>query len=293
MIVPLGSFGAFSFGLEQKYFASNRIELTDPALDANVLYVARSGLYELVPSYSIRLPHFLSDFAIGASYRVFFGNSYSTLERGKSETWGEEDFWMANNVFITKKETATYEAKGNWARRFGGSLHFHRKTIDYFVSYFPSVEMEKNINLNIQFSNFDTLQSIKREEKFELPEHFATGMHFIFLRNQNISLVYENQNANSYFIEYKLSGTGLHYSPFLQRNNFGLKAWYAEKYIKDVEEYGASLFSDLWIGRRGTIAGVAIFGGYRSAKDPWNEPFFGFNLNLTGVGNWGTSSRRR
>jgi hypothetical protein len=61
-----------------------------------------------------------------------------------------------------------------------------------------------------------------------------------------------------------------------------------------VHEYGGSLFSDLWLGRRGTLAGLALYGGYRQAKEPyWDELFFGFKLNLTGVGNWGTSSRRK
>jgi len=297
MVLPLGFLGTFGIGLEQKFFASNRIELIDTAQNANILYTSRVGIYELLPSYSLRLPYFLSDFAVGVSYRVKFGNSYSTVELGRSQEWKEDD-WMAKNVSITKKETGVFETNSDWWKNFGYSMHFHRKNVDYFISYFPSVEMQKDIKENVQFNVDDTLLASARAETFKLPKRFASGFHFRFLQKHNLSFVYEEQRSDediiSLFGEYKISGTGLHYSPFLQRNDFGINAWYAEKYLKDVNEYGVSLFSDLWMGRRGTLVGVALFGGYRQAKEPyWNEPFFGFKFSLTGVGNWGTSIRRR
>ena len=293
MVLPLGFLGTFGIGFEQKYFASNRLELIDTALNANILYTSRVGIYELLPSYSLKM----GDFAAGFSYRIGFGNSYSAIERGRNKEW-DSDAWMARNVLITKKEFGVFETTSDWWKNFGYSLHFHRKTVDYFISYFPSVEMKKDIKENVQFSDIDTLQSFKRAETFKLPKRFASGVHFRFLQNQNLSFVYEEQRAEedivSLFTEYKISGTGLHYSPFFKRNDFGINAWFAEKYLKDVNEYGASLFSDLWMGRRGTLVGVALFGGYRQAKEPyWDEPFFGFKLSLTGVGNWGTSVRRR
>jgi long-chain fatty acid transport protein len=301
MILPLGFLGTLGIGLEQKYFASNRLELIDAALDANMLYSARIGIYELTPSYSIRLPLFLSDFAIGASYRIFFGNFNSSLERKN-----HDDSWMAKGVTVAKKESGHFKADDDWWRNFGASLHFHSKTADYFLSCFPSVQMQKNIRESIQYSNSGNLEATEKTETFKLPEHFASGIHFRFLQNQNLSLVYELQNfeetelaaetqkALSYFAEYKITGTGLHYSPFFSRNNFGANVWYAEKYLKDVKEFGASLLSDLWLGYRGTSVGLALFGGYRFAKAPyWDESFFGIKLNLTGVGNWGTSARRK
>jgi long-chain fatty acid transport protein len=301
MILPLGFLGTLGVGLEQKYFSSNRLELIDAALDANMLYSARIGIYELAPSYSIRLPFFLSDFAIGASYRVFFGNFNSSLER-KSRG----DSWMAKGVTVAKKESGYFKADDDWWRNFGAGLHFHSKTADYFLSYFPSVQMQKNIKESVQYSNSEDLEATEKTEVFKLPKRFASGIHFRFLQNQNLSLVYELQNfeetelaaetqkAISYFAEYKVTGTGLHYSPFFARNNFGANVWYAEKYLKDVREFGASLLSDLWLGYRGTSVGLALFGGYRFAKEPyWDEPFYGIRLNLTGVGNWGISARRK
>jgi long-chain fatty acid transport protein len=303
MVLPFGFWGAFGIGLNQTYFASNRLEFADAV--SNVSLSSRVGFYELTPSYSIRLPFFLSDFALGTSYRVFFGNSYSTLTRGKSKGW-DEDSWMAKNVLITKKETSSFYSKDDWQKNFGYSLHFHKKSLDYFVSYFPSVQIQKNAKENIQFSNTDTLQARDTTTSFKLPKHFASGVHYRFWQNQNLSFVHERQNfeecelaaktgnAFSWLAEYKITGTGLHYSPFLKRNNFGINAWYAEKYLKNVNEYGASLLSDMWLGRRGTLVGLSFFGGYRQAKEPyWDELFFGFELNLTGVGYWGTSARRR
>jgi len=295
MVLPFGFLGTFGIGLNQTFYANNRLELADDT--SNISLLSRLGLYELTPSYSIRLPFFLSDFAIGASYRILFGNSYSTITRGNNKNaWGK-DSWMANNVNITKKETSTFNSNDNWWRNFGYSLHFHKKSIDYFVSYFPSVQVEENIKENIQFSNTDTLQSSERTEGFKLPKHFASGIHYRFWQNQNLSIVHEQQNfenkAFSWLAEYKITGTGLYYSPFLKRNNFGLNAWYAEKYLKNVNEYGVSLLSDMWLGRRGTLLGLSLFGGYRQAEDYWNELFFGFEFNLIGVGNWGTSARRR
>ena len=292
MVLPFGFLGTFGIGLNQIYSANNRLEFEDET--SNISFVSRVGLYELTPSYSIRLPLFLSDFAIGTSYRIFFGNSYSTITRGNSEDWGK-DSWMANNVMITEKKIGIFSSDDSRWKNFGYSMHFHKKSIDYFVSYFPSVKMKKNIKENIQFSNTDTLQSSSRTEDFELPKHLASGIHYRFLQNQNLSLVYEQQNEDfSGLVEYKFTGTGLYYSPFLKRNNFGVNIWYAEKYLKDVNEYGVSLLSDMWLGRRGTLVGLSFFGGYRQAKEPyWNELFFGFELNLTGVGYWGTSARRR
>ena len=292
MVLPFGSWGAFGIGLNQKYSTSHRLELEDET--SNISLLSRAGLYELTPSYSIRLPFFLSDFSLGTSYRIFFGNSYSTITRGKSNDWGE-DSWMANNVLITDRERGSYISDDNWWRNFGYSMHFHKKSIDYFVSYFPSVQMQKDIRENVQFSNTDTLQTSKRTEDFKLSKYFASGVHYRFWQNQNLSLVYERKNESfSGLAEYKIIGTGFNYSPFFKRNNFGLNAWYAEKYLKDVNEYGISLLSDMWLGRRGTLIGLSFFGGYRQAKEPyWDELFFGFELNLTGVGNWGTSARRR
>lgn len=297
MVLPLGFLGTFGIGLEQKYFASNRMELRDTALDANILYTSRVGIYELLPSYSLRLPFFLSDFAAGFSYRMSFGNSYSAIERGTSKEW-DEDIQKARNVLVTKKETGVFETTSDWWRNFGYSLHFHKKTVDYFISYFPSIELQRDIDEKLQFNNNDTTRTTKRAETFKMPKRFASGVHFRFWQNQNLSFVYEEQKGDeeiaSLFTEYKISGTGLHYSPFFKRNDFGINAWFAEKYLKDVNEYGASLFSDLWLGRRGTILGIALFGGYRQTKEPyWDEPFLGFKLSLTGVGNWGTSVRRR
>jgi long-chain fatty acid transport protein len=300
MILPLGSLGVFSIGLEQKFFANNRLELLDET--SNIRLTSRVGIYEFLPSYSIRLPFFLSDFAVGTSYRVLFGNSFSTLERGPLD-WGDEA-WMARNIIVTERERGYFESTSDWWKNFGYSLHYHKKTVDYFISYFPSIQMQQNIRKNIQFEREDrlgipdTLQTHERKEFFKLPNRFAHGVHFRFLQNKNLSLVHEQQRyddpISSYFAEYKISGTGLHYSPFFKRNDFGISAWYAEKYVKDINEYGASLFSDLWLGRRGTLIGIAFFGGYRQAKEPhWDEPFFGLRLNLTGVGNWGTSVRRR
>jgi len=294
MVLPFGFLGTFGIGLNQTYFANNRLELANDT--SNISLLSRVGLYELAPSYSIRLPFFLSDFAIGASYRIFFGNSYSTITRG-SKNWGD-DSWMANNVFITDKKTSTFNSDDDGWKNFGYSIHFHKKSIDYFASYFPSVQMQKNIKRNIQFSNTDTLQTRDSTEYFKFPDHFASGIHYRFWQNQNLSLVYEQQNfedkAFSLLAEYKITGTGLYYSPFLKRNNFGLNAWYAEKYLKNVSEYGASLLSDMWLGRRGTLVSLSLFGGLRQAEEPyWDEIFFGFELNLTGVGNWGTSARRR
>jgi len=301
MILPMGFLGTFGIGLEQKYFSSNRLELIDETLDANMLYSARTGIYELAPTYSIRLPFFLSDFAIGASYRIFFGNFNSSLERRSSD-----DSWMAERVTISKKESGNFKTVDDWWRNFGGSLHFHSKTADYFFSYFPSVQIHKNIKESVQYSNSENMEAVDKTEVFKLPKHFASGVHFRFLQNKNLSLVYELQNFEetelaaetqksvSYFAEYKIIGTGLSYSPFLARNNFGANVWYAEKYLKDVREFGGSLLSDLWLGYRGTSIGLALFGGYRFAKEPyWDEPFYGIRLNLTGVGNWGTSARRK
>ena len=301
MVLPLGFLGTFGIGLEQKYLTNNRLELMDTALNSNILFSSRVGIYELAPSYSVRFQSFLGDFAVGTSYRILFGNSYYFLKRGRSDDWGKE-FWMARDSIAIKK-TGRFETDSDWWRSFGYSLHFHRKTADYFISYFPSVQMQNTTRENIQFNDRDTLQSTKKVETFKLPKRFASGVHFRFWQNQDFSFVYEQQNfeendltqkALSCFAEYRITGTGLYYSPFFARNNFGANAWYAEKYLRDVKEYGASLFSDLWLGRRGTLVGVALFGGYRQAEKPyWDEPFFGFRLSLTGVGNWGTSSRRR
>jgi len=301
MVLPLSFLGTLGIGLEQKFFANNRLELIDAALGANVLYSSRVGIYELIPNYSIRLPFFLDNFAVGVSYRVLFGNFNSSIERRNVD-----NDWKANGVTVTRIESGHFIADDDWWRNFGAGLHFHSKTTDYFVSYFPSVQIQKNIKESVQYSNSSNMEATEKTETFKLPKRFATGIHFRFLRNNNLSFAYElqdfeemeiateTQKAVSYLAEYKITGTGLGYSPFFARNNFGANVWYAEKYLKDVNEFGASLLSDLWLGYRGTSLSLALFGGYRFAREPyWDEPFYGIRFNLTGVGNWGTSSRRK
>lgn len=310
MLVPLGDFGALGVSLDQKFFANNRIELKDSILNADISLNSRIGLYELNPTYSLRLPLALNNFAIGVSYRVFFGNSEQTTTLGADTTWAgnKRDAWMSRGVSVIQKETGDFESAGDWWRPFGASLHFHTKSVDYFFSYFPSVPMKREIATRTQFSNTDTLSEKNGTENFILPKRFATGVHLKFAQNQNISFGYELQDWNgsigsakietqtekTYFAEYKITGTGLYYSPFLQRNNFGISGWIAQKYIKGSEEYGASIFTDLSLGRRGTLVSLALLGGFRDGgKQYWEEPFVGFKLNLTGVGNWGQSARRR
>jgi long-chain fatty acid transport protein len=305
MSIPLGVFGGVGFGMLQRYTAASRLEFVDSAANADALAEIRGSLFELSPAYAYRFPGFLRALSLGAQYRLFFGNSLYETRTGASLADTTHD-WLTDGVTIGHKTTVDWDVKSDWWRNLRGALHWHGRSVDFFFSYAPQIDLERTLGTKTQFSNTDTLHPRSSVQKIAYPELLSTGLRLRFGKRHNLGLEYSQQNFDGTMptltdetvelqasrkaaLIYQLEGSGLHYDGFFKRHTFRVGGWYKALYLKDANEFGGTLGTGLYLGRRGTKIDIDLLGGARSAQE--DEAFFGVELTLTGVGNWGESSR--
>ncbi len=317
MAVPLGFMGSIGVGLHQLYVTDNELEFSDSAQGYDTRLDYSGSVFEVVPAYALRLPFFLSDFSVGVNARMVFGRNQRTLAMaGVSEGVADEDQWALGSSTMTATAKGNWKVDGNFYERYGASLHYHRKQLDYYVGMTAPYTLHRTLDYSLQFSNTDTLYPAEAAQKIEIPMLLATGVHWRIQKKHNLSLEYSQQAWDNkipnvagvwnladssatqtqklFSMEYELEGSGLYYDSFLKRNSYHVSAWYKDWYLSDVSEYGASLGMGMPLGRRGTLVDVSLFGGMRDAgsSGAWDETFWGVRTTLMGVGTWGQKSRR-
>jgi len=317
MGLPLGFLGAVGIGLQQHYTVDNLIEYSDSSTGIDEKLEYQGSIFEAVPAYALRLPSVLRDVSVGVNYRVIFGSIRRTLSMsGQSTDLAAGDTWAYENARLTDKVEGNWEATGAMWKRFGGSVQWHRKSVDYFMGYTQPYTLRRDLSRNLQFSNTDTLRPVQTEQYIHIPAQMSTGMHMRFGKSHNITAEFsqqgwdgaipllsggwglpdsaELQTQKIFSLEYELEGSGLYYDSFLKRNSYRFGTWFKDWYLSEVSEYGATVGMGLPLGRRGTRMDFSIQGGLRSDSDSpaWDETFWGVQFGFTGVGSWGQKSRR-
>ena len=307
---PMGSFGAMGLSLWQHYASSFNEEAENDKIGSNVKLEYQGSVYELVPTYAVRLPFFRS-LSLGASAHVVMGNTSRNLTLGGNDSSIDKgDAWASGNYIISDYVDGTWEIK-NHPAYYTGALQYRGKMVSYFFSYTTGYTLSNTLDYNFRFSELDTLAATRSVREIEVPAMLATGINYRLAKRHNImmdltwrawdkdieniaggwNMPTETQTQTDFTVSlgYQCDGSPLFYESYWNRINYRAGAWYRNWYVKDVFEVGGSLGGGLPLGRKGTTIDIALQGGKRFAdtKSEWEEMFIGLRIGLTGIATWG------
>jgi long-chain fatty acid transport protein len=307
---PMGSFGAMGLSLWQHYSSSFSEESKNQEIGSDVKLEYQGSVYELVPTYAVRLP-FWRSLSLGASAHVVMGNSSRNLTLGGDDSSVDKgDTWASGNYVISDYVDGTWEIK-NHPAYYTGALQYRGKMVSYFFSYTTGYTLSNTLDYNFRFSELDTLAATRSVREIEVPAMLATGINYRLAKRHNIMMdltwrawdkdvqniaggrnmpkTTETQTDFMVSLGYQCDGSPLFYESYWNRINYRAGAWYRNWYVKDVFEVGGSLGGGFPLGRKGTTVDVALQGGKRFAdtKSEWEEMFIGLRIGLTGIAAWG------
>lgn len=311
---PMGDFGALGLSLWQHYSSMLREEVSDSVTQANARIEYSGSVYELVPTYAVRLP-FLRNISLGASVHIVMGSLMRSLTMGPNiDDVAEEDEWATNNASLTDYVEGSWEIEHHPAY-YTGSVQYRGRQSSFYFSYTTGYTLLNELEYNFRFSEIDTLVPSKIERKIKIPALFATGVNYRLAKRHNVMMdlqwrswdedvenvgrsydmrsVTETQNDFLASVGYQRDGSPLYYDPFWDRVTYRVGAWYRNWYVKDVYEVGGSIGAGFPLGRKGISLDLALQGGKRISESEgnWDEVFMGIRLGLMGIGNWGQSRR--
>ncbi|MCF0215084.1 MAG: hypothetical protein HUK21_01260 [Fibrobacteraceae bacterium] len=311
---PMGSFGAVGLSLWQSYASTFKENIEDEKkqFDAELEY--QGSIYEVVPSYSVRLP-FFRQVSIGGSAHFLMGSNSRRLTLGPdTEGISDEDSWATNTADVSDYVDGTWEIK-NHPAYYTAAIQYRGRQTSYFFSFTTPHTLLNELNYNLRFSEVDTLVPTGDSREIKVPAMLATGINFKMAKRHNIMAdlswkawdenienighswnlpkVTETQSDFLASIGYERTGSSLFYDPYLDRMTYRAGAWFKNWYIKDVYEVGGSVGAGFPLGRKGTTIDLALQGGRRFADDShnWDEMFVAVRLGLMGIGQWGNTQR--
>lgn len=311
---PMGSFGAMGLSLWQHFSSSFNEDSENNRIGSNVKLEYQGSVYELVPTYAIRLPFFRS-LSLGASAHVVMGNTSRNLTLGGDASEIEKsDAWATGKYLVSDYVDGTWEIKDHPAY-YTGALQYRGKLASYFLSFTTGYTLQNTLDYNFRFSEIDTLSSTRSTREIDVPAMLATGINYRLAKRHNVMMdltwrvwdkdieniaggwnmpeVTETQTDFMVSLGYQCDGSPLFYESYWNRINYRAGAWYRNWYIKDVFEVGGSLGGGFPLGRKGTTIDIALQGGKRFAdtKSEWEEMFIGLRIGLTGIATWGQERR--
>ena len=311
---PMGDFGALGVSLWQRYSSSINEEISDSASSAEAKIEYQGSVYEIVPSYAVRLPVF-RNVSIGVSAHVVMGSNSRSLTLGPNNSLiADENAWATNSSELTDYVEGSWEVYHHPAY-YSGAVQYRGRQASFFFSYTMAHSLLNELEYNFRFSELDTLEPSRIQRKIDIPATFATGVNYRLFKRHNIMLdlqwrafdddveniarsydmksVTETQTDFMASVGYQRDGSPMYYDPYWDRVSYRAGAWFKNWYVKDVYEVGASLGAAFPLGRKGTTIDLALQGGkrYADADDIWEESFFAIRLGLTGIGNWGQSHK--
>lgn len=312
---PMGAYGAIGLSLWQHYSSNMDEDVKDTAsnMDAQVKY--QGSIYELVPTYAVRLPFFRM-LSLGGSAHFVIGSAERSLVFGPDNSAVEKkDAWATNNSKVTDYVSGNWEIK-NHPAYYSVALQYRGRQSSYFFSFTTPYVLQNDLAYNLRFSEVDTLVPTHYTREVKVPALFATGVNYRLYKRHNVMMdlqwraweddieniagswdmpsVTKTQNDFMISIGYQRDGSTLFYDPYLERTTFRLGGWMKSWYVKDVYEYGGSIGAGLPMGKKGTTIDLALQGGKRTTGGDgnWEELFFGIRIGLMGVGTWGQSRGR-
>lgn len=307
---PMGGFGAMGLSLWQTYSSNIDEEVSEGKNSIETSIEYQSSIYEIVPSYTLRLP-VIRNFALGASAHVVMGNSMRKISMGpNTEGLPDSDTWAVKKIEVSDYVDGTWEIK-NHPAYYTVALQYRGHQSSFYFSYTTPHTLLNELSYNFRMSELDTLAPTKKSREIEVPALIATGMNFRFMKRNNVMLdlaargwdkdienvggsfnmepVTKTQKDMLVALGLQRDGSPLFYDPYLDRITYRLGGWYKTWYVKDVYELGGSLGAGFPLGRKGTTLDLSFQGGKRFADSgrAWDEIFLGFRIGLMGVGNWG------
>ena len=307
---PMGDFGTFGVALWQRYSSAMREKVHNEKENWNAEIEYQSSLYELVPTYAVRLPFFRA-ISLGASAHVVMGSFTRSLTLGPDTSEvAVEDRWATNDKDVSDYVNGDWEIKHHPAY-FSFAAQYRGRMASYFFSVTTPYTLSNELKYNFRFSELDTLVPTRYTREIRVPARLATGVNYRFMKRHNVMMdmawsawnhdienvagswnlseVTKTQDDFNISVGYQRDGSDIFYDSYWDRITYRAGAWYKNWYIKDVSEIGGSIGAGFPLGRKGTMLDFAIQGGVRLADDDhnWNESFIGARLGLVGVGNWG------
>lgn len=310
---PMGVWGAMGLSLWQHYSSTLKDEDTDVKSESDFEIEYQGSVYELVPTYAVRLPFFRS-LSLGASMHFVMGNTSRSLKMGgDASDLDKGDAWGAGSYVVSDYVDGTWEIK-NHPAYYTGALQYRGKEVSYFLSYTTGYTLLNKLDYDLRFSELDTLAATDKDREIDVPAMLATGINYRLAKRHNLMLdltwrvwdkdiqniagswnvpeVTETQKDYMVSLGYQCDGSPLFYEPYLKRINYRAGAWYRSWYVKDVFEVGGSLGGGFPLGRKGTTLDIAVQGGKRFAdENQWEEMFLAFRIGLTGIASWGQERR--
>ncbi|MBR5694487.1 MAG: hypothetical protein IKX42_12480 [Fibrobacter sp.] len=310
---PMGGYGAMGVSLWQHYASSLDVEAEDSAsVETKMKY--QSSVYEIVPSYAVRIP-FFRNFSLGGSAHFVMGNVERSLTLGPDNSAvPEEDAWATSNAQITDYVDGTWEIK-NHPAYYSFAMQYRGRQSSYYFSFTTPYTLENKLNYNLRFSEIDTISPTKYTREIDVPLTLATGMNFRFHKRNNVMFDLQWRSwdddveniGRSFDMEqytktqsdilvaagFQRDGSPLFYDKYWDRITYRCGGWYKGWYVDGTHEFGGSIGAGFPLGRKGTTVDVAIQGGKRFVDDghSWEETFIGLRLGLMGIGNWGSTAR--
>ena len=307
---PMGGFGAMGLSLWQSYASNLNEEVSNGKNSLETTIEYQSSVYEIVPSYTFRLP-VIRNFSVGASAHVVMGNSMRKISMGpNTEGLSSEDTWAVSNADISDYVDGSWEIK-NHPAYYTAALQYRGHQSSFYFSYTTPHTLLNELDYNFRMSELDTLAPTKKSREIDVPAMLAAGMNFRFMKRNNVMFdiaargwdkdieniggsfnmesVTETQKDMLLALGFQRDGSPMFYDPYLDRITYRLGGWYKTWYVKDIYELGGSLGAGFPLGRKGTTLDLSFQGGKRFADSGrgWDEIFLGFRIGLMGVGNWG------
>lgn len=311
---PMGNYGALGLSLWQRYSSTLDVEADDSSSVINAKMKYQSSVYEVVPSYAVRIPYF-RNFSVGGSAHFVMGNTERSLSLGPDNSGvPKKDSWATNNSKITDYVDGTWEVK-NHPAYYSAALQYRGRQTSYYFSYTTPHTLENKLNYNFRFSEIDTLAPTKYTREIDVPMTLATGINFRFKKRNNVMLdlqwrswdddvenigrsfdmeqFTDTQNDILLAAGFQRDGSPLFYDKYWDRITYRCGGWYKGWYVENAHELGGSIGAGFPLGHKGTTVDLAIQGGKRFVDDghSWEETFIGLRLGLMGIGNWGSTAR--
>ena len=311
---PMGAFGAIGLSLWQHYSSTIREEVSDTTNRADAKIEYKGSVYEIVPTYAVRLP-VIRNVSVGASMHLVMGSMVRSLTLGPDNSEVPEDeVWATNKAKITDYVEGAWEIE-NHPAYYTGSVQYRGRQASFYFSYTTGYMLLNALDYNFRFSEVDTLIPSHIERKIKVPPMLATGINYRLAKRHNVMMdlqwrtwdedvenVGRSYDMRSYTktqddfvasLGYQREGSALYYDPFWDRVTYRAGAWYKNWYVADIYEVGGSLGAGFPLGRKGIALDLAFQGGKRFSESDgnWDEVFLGIRLGLMGIGNWGQSRR--